>query len=194
MRRCNALAMFLAAMLSVAACGDSDSSDDGSSGITLPDEAKSFAEYRLYYLGAAYGDLPLTYAELGPGSGEGIRRAFDFIYGSCTPSGDDGGCAPPLDVQNWSICTRFPALYPGPTPETDPLHGAQTHPAGGGLDVYTGRTTVVIFGQGSHKPEIVQSLRRVADGVKPRRLPPPAPGALEGKLPCQQDRLERFTR
>ena len=58
MRRCNALAMFLAAMLSVAACGGSASSDDGSSGITLPDEAKSFAAYRLYYLGVLPQDVP----------------------------------------------------------------------------------------------------------------------------------------
>jgi hypothetical protein len=183
------LSLGVAAMLTLAACGDSE---DGSR-ISLPDAARSFEHYPLYYVGESYDSLPLSFAGLGPGSGEGTRRAWSFGYGDCEPPEGEGGCPLPLEVQNWSICTRFPSLYPGPTPKTESVHGAQTLPAGGGLDVYTGRTTVVIFGQSARRAEIVESLRRVADDVESSRLPPPVPGALEGKLACQRERLERFS-
>jgi hypothetical protein len=148
--------------------------------------------YALYYVGGSHGGLPLTFSGRGPGDGEGLRRSWSFIYGDCEPAASEGGCAPPLEVQNWSICTRFPALYPGPTPATRALDGAETLPAGGGLDVYTGRTTVVIFGRRRHRDEIVGSLVRVGAARTPAKLPPPVPGALEGSLPCQQQLLDRL--
>jgi hypothetical protein len=182
------IALALGAMATVFACGGSEQST--STGELA--DARSFNDHTLYYLGSSFHGLPLTFAGLGPGSGTQRRRAWDFIYGDCTPpDGDEASCAPPLDVQNWSICTRFPALYPGPTPETSLMHGAETLPAGGGLDVYTGRTTVVIFG--GNKPQVIRSLTRVSDDVRPDALPPPAPGSLEGKLPCQARGLHRFS-
>jgi hypothetical protein len=36
-----------------------------------------------------------------------------FIYGTCDPSGGEGGCAPPLEVQVWSACARNPSMYGG---------------------------------------------------------------------------------
>lgn len=189
MRRPIANALVLCALLPLLGCGSSDSTDAGTSAVGL-DQARSFTDFTLYYLGDSYGALPLTFAGLGAGSGK--NRAWDFIYGDCTPADGEGGCAPPLDVQNWSICTRFPALYPGPTPKTSPLHGAETVRAGGGLDIYTGRTTVVIFG--GDKSAVTQSLTRVSDDVAPEALPPPVPGALEGKLACQAKQLRRFSR
>jgi hypothetical protein len=178
----------LAATVALSACGGSGPTRGASaSGL---DEARSFRDYTLYYLGDSFHGLPLTSAGRGPGSGTHLRRAWSFVYGSCTPSGDEG-CAPPLEVQNWSICTRFPALYPGPTPKTSPLHGAETLPAGGGLDVYTGHTTVVIFG--GDKPAVVRSLTKVSDGEIPDALPPPAPGSLASRLPCQAQALDRLS-
>jgi len=150
--------------------------------------AESFDDYTLYYLGESFQELPLSFAGLGPGRGTGLRRSWSFIYGECTPpAGGDGGCAPPLEVQNWSICTRFPALYPGSTPKTSPLEGAETLPAGGGLDVYTGETTVVVFGK--RKDEAVQALTPVDGGSGAGRLPAPVAGALDGELECQAERL-----
>ena len=108
------------------------------------------------------------------------------------PEGE-GGCPLPLEIQNWSICTRFPALYPGPTPKTESVRGAETLRAGGGLDVYTGRTAVVIFGQGDDKARVVEDLRTVANGAEPKSLPPPVAGALEGKLACQRGPLDRVS-
>jgi hypothetical protein len=174
-------------------CGGGGSANDKPG--TLPaspqldglDAARSFDDYTLYYLGDSFQGLPLTYAGRGGGNGTGLRRSWSFIYGTCTPPpGNEGGCAPPVEVQDWSICTRFPAIYPGPTPKLAPADGAKSLPAGGGLDVYTGETTIVIFGGG--KPSFVHSLRRVSDDVIPADLPPPSPGSLEGQLPCQAHR------
>jgi hypothetical protein len=180
--------ILVAMALTLGAC-DGESGSDTSA----VDEASSFDDYTLYYVGKSYDNLPLTFAELGPGHGEGRRRAWSFGYGDCELPEGEGGCPLPLEIQNWSICTRFPALYPGPIPNTESVRGAETLRAGGGLDVYTGRTAVVVFGQGDDKAQVVEDLRRVADGVEPKRLPPPAPGALEGNLPCQRGPLDRVS-
>ena len=172
--------------LLLSACGEAEN-PTGTPELTA---AQSYDDYALYYLGTSFNGLPLTHAAMGPGSGIHRRRAWDFIYGDCTPSGGDApSCTPPLDVQNWSICTRFPARYPGPTPKTTTIDGVETLPAGGGLDVYTGMTTVAIFGD--HRSQVIRSLRPVNDEVGRGKLPPPVPGSLEGKLPCQQHALQR---
>jgi hypothetical protein len=179
----------LAALVALAGCGESNSGQAEQSEVDL-EQARSFDDYTLYYLGETFKGLPLTFAGLGPGSGTGIRRSWSFIYGDCTPPpGGDGGCAPPLEIQNWSICTRFPALYPGSTPKTSPFRGAETLPAGGGLDIYTGETTVVIFG--SEKEASAEALARVEDETVPETLPPPAAGSLDGELECQTKPSDR---
>jgi hypothetical protein len=176
----------LGAALLLFGCGGSGSNEPA---VDLS-EARSFAAYPLYYLGSSFHGLPLTFSGLGGGSGTGSRRAWSFIYGDCAPSGD-AGCAPPLEVQNWSICSRFPAIYSGRTPRTSPMRGAATLPAGGGLDVYTGHTTVVIFGRS--KTEAIRALTRVSDDIAPPKLPAPALGSLGGQLPCQARRMARFS-
>lgn len=190
MRWWSANALALAVMVMLSACGGSGPTS-GARGSGL-DRARSFRDYALYYLGDSFHGHPLTFAGPGPGSGNHLRRAWSFVYGNCTPSGGEEGCAPPLEIQNWSICTRFPALYPGLTPKTSPVHGAETLPAGGGLDVYTGHTTVVIFGE--DKLAVVRSLTRVSDGAVADALTPPAPGSLAGGLPCQAQALHRVSR
>jgi hypothetical protein len=55
--------------------------------------------YRLYWVGERFEGLPLT----------AIARRFGsttFVYGTCKPKGDDGGCSPPLEVSLTSICDR----------------------------------------------------------------------------------------
>jgi hypothetical protein len=188
MRLWVSIALAVGATAPISACGGAEQHEI-KSGLA---DARSFTDYPLYYLGGSFQDLPMTFAGLGPGSGTRERRAWDFVYGDCTPSGgDEASCRPPLDVQNWSICRRFPALYSGSTPETSPMRGAQTLPAGGGLDVYTGHTTVVIFGR--HKSAVLRSLKPLNGDAAPGALPPPAPGSLEGKLPCQAQILHRFS-
>jgi hypothetical protein len=54
------------------------------------------------------------------------------------------------------------------------------------LEIQTGTTTVVIFAFSKRKAlAVAESLRGVNVPVSVcDRLPPPAPGALEGSLPC----------
>jgi hypothetical protein len=175
--------------LAIAGCGDPGTEPGaGPDGL---DRARAFEGYTLYYAGDALAGDALEFAGRGPGSGLGVRRSWSFIYGDCTPPAGEGGCAPPHEIQNWSICARSPALYRTPALRTSTINGAETlRVGGGGLDVYTGRTTVVIFG--GDGASVVPLLRRVSDGAAPEALPPPAPGALEGKLPCQNAaRLQR---
>ncbi|MGH2963971.1 MAG: hypothetical protein ACRDMH_01135 [Solirubrobacterales bacterium] len=181
-----AIGLALWVMVVLSACGQSDSRTPRAADREL-DRARSFDHYTLYYLGNSFRGLRLTDVLARPEFG---HETWDFIYGNCTPTGgEQPSCPPPLDIQNWSVCARFAAIYPGRTPKTSPVGGAETLPAGGGLDVYTGRTTVVIFGGGT--TAVIHSLRRVSDDIKPDTLPEPVSGSLGGHLPCQAPALRR---
>jgi hypothetical protein len=43
------------------------------------------------------------------------------------------------------------------------------------------------------KRSVLKSLRRVADDRRPRVLPVPVPGSIDGELPCQGKRMKRFS-
>jgi hypothetical protein len=58
----------------------------------------------------------------------GRRPSVGYIYGTCEPSGDSG-CAPPLEIQSWSVRDRKPSRAP----------------EGHGLELRRGGVTVVIF-------------------------------------------------
>lgn len=172
MLRPAALASVLALSVTLSACG-------GGNGVD-PTDAQAAAKFRLYYLGDSFHGLPLTDVTRGPG-----RRTWSFIYGSCDPgsgSPDEGGCAVPLEVQNWSICDRYRALYPGHTPKPFSFRGAKAGHING-FTIYTGRTTLVIFGRLNQ--QAARSLRAVGSSEVSQRLPAPVAGALNGSLPCQ---------
>jgi hypothetical protein len=169
--------------LVIASCGGA-SSESGRSGALHLGKARAFSDYELYYLGKSFHGLPLTSVDAGEDFG---YTDWSFIYGDCIPSGgDEPSCAPPLEVQNWSICARFPARYTahkGQAPKTSPTTGmARSLRAGGGQDIYTGHTTVVIFG--GPKRQAPKNLRSVHGGLS-HSLPAPVPGSLSGELPCQ---------
>jgi hypothetical protein len=144
--------------------------------------ARRFDRFKLYYVGESYGDWPITHVSK--------LRAFDrpwwsFVYGECTPP-PDGGCLPPLEIQDWSACVRFLARYPGHL-ESFPFRGAKAAwvPSAGSFEVYTGRTTVVIFAD-DHRRQVGRALLNVRADMLPNHLKPPAPGAIRGHLRCQR--------
>jgi hypothetical protein len=122
----------------------------------------------------------------------------EISYGDChaTPG---NACDLPLTVQSWPACERNLSLYDryaGPVDAQPPQHTdltirgvpAASFNDGEWLEVYTGDTTIVIFGQSEQLQEAAaNSLVGNDDGDKvtsSEALPAPDPGATSGQLSC----------
>jgi hypothetical protein len=95
----------------------------------------------LYWLGPYFGGMGV---EATPDD----TRFATFVYGDCELPEGEGGCSPPVQIQNWSACTRNPLridLFPY---QVFPLRGggiAAVYETGA-IDVGTGDRTVSVFG------------------------------------------------
>lgn len=181
-------------------------STEGKKACTEVDEP---ANFRLYSLGSSFDGLPLTTVmrtcsvpQPVPGESDDMPTTWrtnfvSYIYGDCDPPvGEEGGCAPPLDVQVWPACERHAALG-GRLPNLTRRRGALSSGNGGGIELYTADATVVVFGR---TPSLVERAidelqpmapDRAPAAMPPRlertpRLPPPAPGAVTGDLSCSR--------
>ena len=122
----------------------------------------------------------------------------EVSYGDChaTPG---NACSLPLTVQSWPACERNLSLYDrysGPDFAPPPQHTnltirgvpAASFNDGEWLEVYTGDTTIVIFGQTEQLQEAAaNALVGNDDGDKvtaTEQLPDPEPGATSGQLSC----------
>jgi len=163
-------------------CGAND--DDPST-----TEVKEFGAYRVYFAGEQVVGLPLEETEKGTWEGGGRSTVWAFYYGDCDASGglfEEGGCALPLQIQNYSICGRWPSRFPSPISTFNFRGTKASWKRGRGFEVFTGSTTVVISGtRGSVVKAAARQLRGVRQMDRTALLPPPAPGSLTGKLPCQ---------
>lgn len=149
-------------------------------------EVKKFDSYPVYYSGSKVAGLPLT----GISEGRAGRWVYwNLSYGDCDPPSGffaEGGCSLPLSVQNWSTCYRWASQLHQNLDLSD-FRGAKAIGGAGGSqqEILTGRTTVVIF---AHEQSVANSAARQLRAVgqpRPAPLPPPVPGSLRGKLPCQ---------
>jgi len=156
-------------------------------------EARSFDEFALYYAGMSVDGLPLTRIDgyeasrkYGKAIRHGSRWFWNFGYGDCELPEGEGGCALPASITVTSTCRIWASAYFRTNPSF-PFHGARAAwtPAGH-LDVYTGRTTITIYGWNRARSlRVASALRRVRDDAPMTRLPPPVKGSLQGRLPCQ---------
>lgn len=181
---------FLAAL--PAGCGANDD-------LTLAD-AQAFDAYRLYYSGPEVAGLPLEAIVQGWSTNrharqQGRRRInWTFMYGDCTPPPTEGGCAPPLEVQIWSACVRSFGSIKFRKRHLYGFQGAKATGGGGRyeispMEIFTGRTTIVIFGNEKLLIKTAaRQLREVHQVQAAPRLPHPARGSLMEKLPCQRKR------
>lgn len=193
-----ALIMIILAGLGAAGCMGHPVTPKSNSGV---EQARAFKRFPVYYAGDKIAGLPLTSvnrdpvtAPPGTPTAPKIRRAggissFDFTYGSCTIStGTEGSCSLPLSIQVYPACVRYLGLYKGfPVPMNTRIRGAPAAYFEGGyrLEIQTGTTTIVIFGNRSRMRAAVAALRGLNVPVGPgAKLPHPAPGALDGSLPC----------
>jgi hypothetical protein len=142
------------------------SDDDAGSSLTaVPDDAQD-----AYFIGSSFRDLPLTEVLVPP---NGAGDSTSFIYGDCEPAGD-AGCAPPLEIQTWGICDRFPKAPP--VSRLTGLNGALVEFAPGEerAEVYTGTKAVVIFsGDADLARSAIDELRPAGAQQPSPELPPP---------------------
>ena len=117
--------------------------------------ASTPSESERLFVGRAFEGLPLT------ASGPMGRDAFSFIYGDCIPTPGEGGCAPPLQVQDWSICRRHPLELDRRPRRITTLRGVPMIDYGDMLEVLTGGTDVVLFGEPRRSRRAVAALRPV---------------------------------
>lgn len=169
------------------------------------DAVTSFDEYTLFWAGPAFEGLEVSAvvrhrepARAGEPAG---RDSVSFVYGDCDAS--QGSCAFPLEVQVWPACERHRSSYelaPGePYPyEALDVRGvpAGLYDDGQRLELYTGEVTVVLFGDSAERLLRAAAVLRSPGGGAPGAsgaagpvdaagdLPPPAPGALDGRLAC----------
>jgi hypothetical protein len=160
-------------------------------------ESREFRDFPLFDVGKSFRGLDRTAIVRflqAPSDSRVTPNWVSFIYGTCAPSGSESSCAPPLAIQIWPACERNPSVY---SPEIRAsakqvlVHGVPaldfSAVEDARLELYTGRSTVVIFGQ-SHDAvlEAANLLRPAgsAQTVKIPTLPPPAAGALDGRLGC----------
>ena len=165
------------------------------------DEARAFTAFPVYYAGEKVAGLSLTSVNREPVTAPpgtpvapklqqaGDVSSFDFSYGTCLVP----ACSLPLSIQIWPACARYPALYStnplgaGPVPRKTSIRGVPAAYFEGGyrLEIQTGASTIVIFGARSRMRAAVAALEGLNTAVDPgQKLPPPAPGALDGSLPC----------
>jgi hypothetical protein len=131
----------------------------------------------LYYVGETFEGLPLTdISAAGP--------QVTFFYGDCEPPPDEGGCAPPLEVQIWPIERRPPGAISSMIEcRKVAVRGASGAFYGSDLDLYVGDQTVVVFADSQPRAlRAAEALRPVdADRASDQDLAAPAIDA-EGPL------------
>lgn len=147
--------------------------------------------YQTHTVGSSFDGLKLTYANnscepsvaLGvAASGKVLRPPRNdnttFIYGDCQPSGpkgDPGGCTAPLEIQSAPACERNARRYQtadgAPYPHKNlRIRGvpAASYDEGTILEIYTGRTTISIFGdRPSQVRRAAEALYGLSDGQAP---------------------------
>ena len=103
---------------------------------------------------------------------DGRSDSVNYVYGDCPTltfeSSGDGGCAPPIQVQVAPLCLKHAALYNSPEFGQQPYEPltilgvpAASFQDGTTLEIYTGSTTITIFGIDAAQ------VRRAADALRP---------------------------
>lgn len=94
----------------------------------------------LYWLGPYFGGMQMT------ATPEDTRFAT-YIYGDCEFPEGEGGCSPPVQIQNWSTCTRNPLRLDVIPSQVFPLRGGGIATAydASRVEVGTGDRTVTVF-------------------------------------------------
>jgi hypothetical protein len=161
--------------------------------------ARQFVEYPLFYVGSSFRGLPLT----GDGHADIANyhhgTSIAFLYGQCElPPGGEGGCAPPVQIDNFPSCVEYPGRYRSLRPrrfiQLRGVPAAVFHdygikgPVFDKLELYSRKTTIVIRANAGLNVarEIAQRLQGTNVNIQPRQpLPPPRSAYLHMKRSCR---------
>jgi hypothetical protein len=159
MRSLAAASCLLLALL-VAGCGDDET--DAESSARLLAGAQEFEQYRLFSVGSSFEGLPLVAAPDADGGPVPGSPSVGFIYGTCKPPADEGGCSPPLTVQIHRACDRPPVEAMGGGYRKLTLRGVPAALVDGDprLELRTGDVTIVVFAR------TVARVRRAAAALR----------------------------
>jgi hypothetical protein len=155
-------------------------------------ERRHLPRYTVYSLGATFEGLAraatIRNCEVpGPGPYAGTHHSSvawnsTVVYGSCIPEGFEGGCGPPLEIQSWPECDRDYSLY-GTREPPSALRPATSFRLSGSykiptaqferglsnrIELYTGRTTVVVFADGPGEGLALAAAHALARKIAPR--------------------------
>lgn len=177
-------------LVALAGCGEDAPREDAPS----LKEVRKFKGYPVFYAGEEVLGQPITEEIGGQEQVKPREQVWFFIYGDCElPSEGEGGCAP-FQIHNYSTCARWASSFDQAPIGLNrgaplrPFRGARARfaPAEHSVEIFTGRTTITIGG-GPDPKMLKAALRQLREihQAEPSRLPPPAPGSLSGKLPCQ---------
>jgi Tol biopolymer transport system component len=142
-------------------------------------QARRFRPFRIYWIGRRFAQFVLSSINRRQSSGpRGRGPVVDLIYGG-------------VDIQLWPACVRVPSDVAATAGRraTVRVRGVQGVFFEGGfrLEIVTGKTTIVMFGDRRRLLRAARALRPVGVAKAPgpaEKLPPPARGALRGSLRC----------
>lgn len=153
------------------------------------ESAKEFDRFPVYWLGDEFEGLELSHVEA-----EDWSTAALLVYGTCKPSGYDGGCAPPVQVQVFPLCYHLDAVWLPPKERKLVIRGAPVGRQDGAPVLLTRRTQIKVYrgvgtdddpGVSLRALKALRSLNTVSPVISASEpIPPPAPGVLDGTKPC----------
>jgi hypothetical protein len=180
--RCPAILALNLATLVLTGCS-------GPLGIGAPDldEGRSFDGYPLYWVGERFGEWELEHVEVRP---DGFTT---LAYGTCEIGlFQDGGCAPPLQLQIQPLCAYLEFVAEAPIWRRREIRGAPVGTIDSAPVLFTDRVQVKVYrGQGSYEGLALDALRalRSSNAVPPvldvdDPIPGASPAVLSGAEGC----------
>jgi hypothetical protein len=174
------VALALAA-LAVGGCAGRDEPD--------VDGAAAFDRFPIYWLTAEFEGHELTYISELNEAVPGVT----LVYGTCEPSGSDGGCAPPLQLQLMPLCNHLDDVAGNPIWCRREVRGAPVGSIDSAPVLFTRTMQVKVYrGKGSDPGTPLRALDALhsLNDVEPfipagGPIPPPPDGVLEGEVNCR---------
>ena len=148
-------------------------------------ESGRLSESELYWLGPYFAGLRLT-----------ETRYQSFAYGECEFPEGEGGCLPPVQVQNATSCTRNPIGVDSLAREVFLVRGGglAVAYAPGAVDVGTGRQTVSVRAEPEVLGAALREVRRRSEAGPEPFTPPVYPLPVLRELKRVTVAEERFDR